>query len=227
MTVTNVNTLSNKELKKGLVAILKELSKVNKSAWTIAQKYREIVDGEQYNSDFESFAEFANYVGVKRATLILYTKVARLSNVLKAEPYNFDIETDVTVSKVIELLPLFNDIDIFDTELIYGMWCGTIDEMGGFEVFKSLTNKEVREWVKDYLTTEESEEAEEAETEAEAEEAEESEEAEEAEAEAEAEETEVVIPNYVLTKDNFKDFEKTILNLIEQGTTSFHVTVRK
>ena len=37
---------------------------------------------------------------------------------------------------------------------------------------------------------------------------------------------EAIIEDYVLTAGNLKDFENTILNLIKQGTKSFHVTVR-
>ena len=224
MTVTSVSELSNKELKKNCNAILKELSKVNKSAWSIAHFYNSIVINDQWKDDFESFKDFAEYVNVKRATLFLYSKVATLTNILKDTESLKDIETVITVSKMIEVLPIFKDKDI-NYESVTALFLEVIDEMGGFDVFADMTNKEVREWIKFWVSEhEEVEEAEEAEESEEAEEAEEAEETEEAETENLSE---AIIEDYVLTADNLKDFENTILNLIKQGTKAFHVTVRK
>ena len=223
MTLTSVAELANKDLKKNCNAILKELSKVNKSAWSIAHFYNSIVINEQWKDDFESFKDFAEYVNVNRSTLILYSKVARISDILKDTETLKDIETVITVSKMIEILPIFKDKNINDNELVLASFVGVIDEMGGFGVFADMTNKEVREWVKFWCTEqEETEEAEEAEETEEAVDAEEAVEAEEAEEKL----SDVIIEDYVLSADNLNDFENTILNLIKQGTKSFHVTVR-
>ena len=223
MTLTSVAELANKDLKKNCNAILKELTKVNKSAWSIAHFYNSIVINEQWKDDFESFKDFADYVNVNRTTLILYSKVARISDILNDTESLKDIETVITVSKMIEMLPIFKDKNINDNELVLALFVEVIDEMGGFDMFTDMTNKEVREWVKFWIA--EHEEAEEAE------EADEADEAEEAEAdETDKAETEnlsdAIIEDYVLTADNLNDFENTILNLIKQGTKSFHVTVR-
>ena len=225
MTLTSVAELANKDLKKNCNAILKELTKVNKSAWSIAHFYNSIVINEQWKDDFESFKDFADYVNVNRTTLILYSKVARISDILNDTESLKDIETVITVSKMIEMLPIFKDKNINDNELVLALFVEVIDEMGGFDVFAGMTNKEVREWIKFWVSEhEEVEEAEEAEESEEAEEAEEAEETEEAETENLSE---AIIEDYVLTADNLKDFENTILNLIKQGTKAFHVTVRK
>ena len=206
MTLTSVAELANKDLKKNCNAILKELTKVNKSAWAIAHFYNSIVIDEQWKDDFETFKDFAEYVNVNRSTLILYSKVARVSDILKDTESLKDIETVITVSKMIEMLPIFKDKNINDNELVLALFVSVIDEMGGFDVFSDMTNKEVREWVKFWTVEhEEAEEAEEAETE---------------------NLSEAIIEDYVLTADNLKDFENTILNLIKQGTKTFHVTVR-
>ena len=215
MTLTSVAELANKDLKKNCNAILKELTKVNKSAWSIAHFYNSIVINEQWKDDFESFKGFADYVNVNRTTLIIYSKVARISDILNDTESLKDIETVITVSKMIEMLPIFKDKNINDNELVVALFIEVIDEMGGFDVFADMTNKEVREWIKFWVS--EHEEAEEAE------EAEETEETEEAETENLSE---AIIEDYVLTADNLKDFENTILNLIKQGNDKFHVTVR-
>ena len=103
MTVTSVAELSNKDLKKNCNTILKELTKVNKSAWAIAHMYCSIVEAEQWKDDFETFKDFAEYVNVKRATLFLYSKAATISNILKDSEIYKDIESVITVSKMIEL----------------------------------------------------------------------------------------------------------------------------
>ena len=217
MTVSNVSDLVNKDLRKNCNAILKELSKVNKSAWSIAHFYRSIVEAEQWKDDFETFKDFSEYVNVKRATLFLYSKVATISNIIKDSETLKDIETVITVSKMIELLPIFKDKDLNDCELIFALFNGVVDEMGGFDVFADMSNKEVREWVKFWTSEhEEAEEAEEAEVE------------DEAEAEAEAESsTDILIEDYVLTMDNASDFLKTISNLIKQGHNELHIRVSK
>ena len=225
MTLTSVAELANKDLKKNCNAILKELTKVNKSAWAIAHFYNSIVIDEQWKDDFESFKDFAEYVKVNRSTLILYSKVARISDILKDTESLKDIETVVTVSKMIEILPIFKDKNINDNELVLALFVEVIDEMGGFGVFSDMSNKEVREWVKfwnaEHEEADETEEVEEVEEVAEADEADETDKAETENL------SEAIIEDYVLTADNLKDFENTILNLIKQGTQTFHVTVRK
>ena len=206
MTLTSVAELANKDLKKNCNAILKELTKVNKSAWSIAHFYNSIVINEQWKDDFESFKDFAEYVNVNRSTLILYSKVARISDILNDTETLKDIETVVTVSKMIEILPIFKDKNINDNELVLTSFVGVVNEMGGFDVFADMTNKEVREWIKFWVSEhEEAEETEEAETD---------------------NLSEAIIEDYVLTADNLKDFENTILNLIKQGNDKFHVSVR-
>ena len=225
MTLTSVAELSNKDLKKNCNAILKELTKVNKSAWAIAHFYRSIVDAEQWKDDFKTFKDFADYVNVNRTTLILYSKVAKISIILNDSETYKDIESVITVSKMIELLPIFKDADLSDWDSIFVLFNYVIDEMGGFDVFSDMSNKKVREWVKFWIAEhEEADEADEADEIDEIDEADEAEEAEEAEIENLSE---AIIEDYVLTADNLKDFENTILNLIKQGTNSFHVTVRK
>lgn len=226
--VSKVNELANKELRKNVNAIVKELGKVNKSAWTIAHHYKNIVTGEQYKDDFSSFSDFANFVGVNRATLILYSKVAKLSDLITKYAHEetpvsevANLENDVTMSKMIELLPLFKGIDELDNELHIGIFYGTINEMGGYEVFKSMTNREVRDWVKFFLAEETKEETEE-------EREEETEEVREEETEEETEETineKVIIKDYELRSDNVEDFMKTIYNLIKNGHEVLHFTI--
>ena len=221
MTVTSVAELANKDLKKNCNAILKELAKVNKSAWSIARFYSFIVNNEQWKEDFETFKDFADYVNVNRTTLLLYSKVAKLSIIIEDSETYKDIESVITVSKMIELLPLFKDKDWSNWDLIFAVFNDVIDEMGGFDVFVDMSNKEVREWVKFWIA--EHDETKEVD---ETEEVDEKEEVEEVEELEEEKNGECVIEDYVLTADNLKDFENTILNLIKQGTKSFHVTVR-
>lgn len=221
MTLTSVAELSNKDLKKNCNAILKELTKVNKSAWAIAHFYHSIVDGEQWKDDFKTFKDFADYVNVNRTTLILYSKVAKLSIILNDSETYKDIESVITVSKMIEILPIFKEAVWRDWDTIFALFNGVIDEMGGFDVFSDMSNKEVREWVKFWIA--EHDETEEADETEEVEEVEEAVETVKAETEKLSE---AIIEDYVLTADNLKDFENTILNLIKQGTKSFHVTVR-
>ena len=224
MTLTSVAELANKDLKKNCNAILKDLTKVNKSAWSIAHFYNSIVINEQWKDDFASFKDFANYVNVNRTTLILYSKVARISDILNDTESLKDIETAITVSKMIEMLPIFKDKNINDNELVLALFVEIIDEMGGFDVFADMTNKEVREWIKFWVS--EHEEAEEVE---EVEEAEEVEEVEEAEAEADVKESasNILIEDYIITRDNANDFLKTISNLINRGNNELHIRVSK
>ena len=122
MTVTSVSELVNKDLRKNCNAIIKELSKVNKSAWSIAHFYRFIVEAEQWKDDFETFKDFAEYVNVKRSTLILYSKAAKISIILNVSETYKDIESVITVSKMIELLPIFKDKDWSDWNLISALF---------------------------------------------------------------------------------------------------------
>ena len=209
MNLTTVNDLTNKELKKSCKAILNELNKVSHSAWVIARKYADICNDETWKEDFATFKDFANYVNVNRATLQLYAKAVRLvGNICSTDEEISTFQTDVTVSKTVELTRLYGFVDITGMT-IYDLYYDFIAYIGGYDALLSKSNKEVRESLAEYENTfihNQSED--EAEAEAEAEEA-------EAE-EANGENKDDFLLTYETTSENVNDFFKTITNLLKE-----------
>ena len=215
MNLATVNDLTNKELKKSCKAILNELNKVSHSAWVIARRYADICNDETWKEDFATFKDFANYVNVNRATLQLYAKAVKLvGNICSTDEEISTFQSDVTVSKTVELTRLYGFVDITGMT-IYDLYYDFIAYIGGYDALLSKSNKEVRESIVEYENTFAHIPSEaEAEAEAEAEVAAET----EAEAEAEANEknNDDFLLTYETTTENVNDFFKTITNLLKE-----------
>lgn len=74
LTVVGVKALSNKELTTELYSIITAIEQGNRSAWDMAIAYHNIIKGELYDEDFETMKDFADFVGVSKATITQYVK---------------------------------------------------------------------------------------------------------------------------------------------------------
>ena len=90
--------LTNKELKKSFNAINTEINAMGKACWKVADELATIVTGETYVDDFGTMKKLGKAVGMSEAYI---SRLVRASDMHKLEPF-----MDLTVAKVIELLPI-------------------------------------------------------------------------------------------------------------------------
>ena len=141
--------LTNKELKRSLNAINTATNEMGKACWKVADELATIVTGETYADDFGTMKKLGKAVGMSEAYI---SRLVRASDMHKLEPF-----MDLTVAKVIELLPILE-------------W----DESTQEEFVKAynlveMSRDAIREAVRDWNNVTEAEEEAEAEAEAEAE----------------------------------------------------------
>lgn len=161
--------LGSSELKKELKTVVLATEQGKKSAWIIAQAYSNIVNDEMYADDFENLKEFADYVGVSKATISQYTNaVAFVSSetVNYSEPLTADT---LSVGKAYLLSTLKDDLGAFLE------WCSIHDRSIIAMSDKGLKNT-IKEWKEELDAVEVEAEAVEVEAEADDVEAEELEE---------------------------------------------------
>lgn len=142
--MNELKTITNQTLVKRINTIRNEFAKVEKSAWTVAKCYYDIVNGELFKEDFETLTAFAEYMGVNKSTI---------SRMVNAYTKKLACGLDAyTTAQVIEMLPIKDNEKV--TECIEVM-----------AITPSDTQKQVRTKVKEYLhPTEEKEEVEESES---------------------------------------------------------------
>ena len=90
--------LTNKELKKSFNAINTATNAMGKACWKVADELATIVTGETYVDDFGTMKKLGKAVGMSEAYI---SRLVRASDMHKLEPF-----MDLTVAKVIELLPI-------------------------------------------------------------------------------------------------------------------------
>lgn len=128
--MNELQTITNTTLMKRINTIRNEFAKVEKSAWTVAKCYYDIVNGELFKDDFETLTAFAEYMGVNKSTI---------SRMVNAYTKKLACGLDTyTTAQVIELLPIKDNEKV--TECIEVM-----------EITPNDTQKEVRAKVKEYL----------------------------------------------------------------------------
>lgn len=115
-----VGNVTNGRLKTQLNNINKAMSASNKASWELCKAFHEIVTGELFEQDFKTEKAFAEFVGVSKGQM---NKMHR-AYIYRKMLADFDERlTGLTVSKVMELLPIQEDeltafvkeIDIDDT----------------------------------------------------------------------------------------------------------------
>lgn len=102
--------LTNKELKKSLTAINTETNAMGKACWKVADELATIVTGETYVDDFGTIKKLGKAVGMSEAYI---SRLVRASDMHKLEPF-----MDLTVAKVIELLPILEWDDSTQEEFV-------------------------------------------------------------------------------------------------------------
>lgn len=90
LTVAGVTGLQCKELTVELFNIMNAINEGNKSAWSVARAYAQIVKEELFDEDFETIQDFADFVGVSKATISQYTNAVRF---MEAHEIEFDVFT--------------------------------------------------------------------------------------------------------------------------------------
>lgn len=131
----NTTSLTNKKLAKELNTIQKCILTVGKSEWGFAKSVDIIMNDELYKDDFETDKQFADVLGISKSSL---SKAQRSVQRVK----EFDCLRDengnpiYSLSKVEEMLPVA--VDDFN------------DFITGYEIYPSLTTKEIREAVQCY-----------------------------------------------------------------------------
>ena len=142
--MNELKTITNTTLMKRVNTIRNEFAKVEKSAWTVAKCYYDIVNGELFKDDFETLTAFAEYMGVNKSTI---------SRMVNAYTKKLACGLDAyTTAQVIEMLPIKDNEKV--TECIELM-----------AITPNDTQKEVRTKVKEYLHPETKETSETSETE--------------------------------------------------------------
>lgn len=144
-----VGNVSNARLKTQLTNINKAMTASNKASWDLCKAFHEIVTGELFEQDFKTEKAFAEFVGVSKGQM---NKMHRAYTYHKMLADFNEKLTGLTVSKVMELLPIQEDeLTAFVKEL---------------DIDDTWTTLDIRESVKEWTSAidgEESEETEESE----------------------------------------------------------------
>lgn len=115
-----VGNVSNARLKTQLTNINKAMTASNKASWDLCKAFHEIVTGELFEQDFKTEKAFAEFVGVSKGQMNKMHRAYTYHKMLS--DFNEKL-TGLTVSKVMELLPIQEDeltafvkeLDIDDT----------------------------------------------------------------------------------------------------------------
>lgn len=115
-----VGNVTNGRLKTQLTNINKAMTASNKASWDLCKAFHEIVTGELFEQDFKTEKAFAEFVGVSKGQM---NKMHRAYTYHKMLADFNEKLTGLTVSKVMELLPIQEDeltafvkeLDIDDT----------------------------------------------------------------------------------------------------------------
>lgn len=144
-----IGNVSNARLKTQLTNINKAMTASNKASWDLCKAFHEIVTGELFEQDFKTEKAFAEFVGVSKGQM---NKMHRAYTYHKMLADFNEKLTGLTVSKVMELLPIQEDeLTTFVKEL---------------DIDDTWTTLDIRESVKEWtsaIEVDESEETEEAE----------------------------------------------------------------
>lgn len=144
-----VGNVTNGRLKTQLTNINKAMLASNKASWDLCKAFHEIVTGELFEQDFKTEKAFADFVGVSKGQMNKMYRSYAYHKML----VDFDERlTGLTVSKVMELLPIQEDeLTTFVKELDIDDTWTTLD-----------IRESVKEWTSaieaDYTNGEESEE---------------------------------------------------------------------
>lgn len=118
--IIEVGNVTNGRLKTQLTNINKAMMAGNKASWELCKAFHEIVTGELFEQDFKTEKAFAEFVGVSKGQMNKMHRAYVYHKMLA----DFDERlTGLTVSKVMELLPIQEDeltafikeLDIDDT----------------------------------------------------------------------------------------------------------------
>ena len=143
-----VGNVTNGKLKMQLNNINKAMLANNKASWELCKAFHEIVSGELFEQDFKTEKAFAEFVGVSKGQMNKMCR-AHVYHKMLAE-FNEKL-TELTVSKVMELLPIQEDeLTVFVKELNIDNTWTTLD-----------IRESVKEWTSAVEVDEESEEVEE------------------------------------------------------------------
>lgn len=115
-----VSNVTNTRLKTQLTNINKAMTASNKASWDLCKSFHEIVTGELFVQDFKTEKAFAEFVGVSKGQMNKMHRAYTYHKMLS--DFNEKL-TGLTVSKVMELLPIQEDeltafvkeLDIDDT----------------------------------------------------------------------------------------------------------------
>ena len=153
VTINNCElSINNDELRKSLTNIVSAEKVSKKSAWIVASEYTKIFDNELYEEDFESAKEFAEIMGVSKGLVSQYRKAYDFISVNEYFTAN-----DISVGKAYLLAGIENLADFI-------AWCDSNSLSITTMSDKCLRNT-IKEWKKELeaIDVEESETEEEVE----------------------------------------------------------------
>lgn len=146
--------LGCKELKKELKTIVLADEMGKKSAWTVAESYHKIITEELFEEDFENAKEFSEYIGVSKSTISQYVNAVDF-----VKNYDTIFSTNkLTVGKAYMLSTLKEDVGMFIE------WCEVHDRL-----IEAMSDKGLKDTIKEWKEELEAVEVEAEEVEAEAE----------------------------------------------------------
>lgn len=97
-----VSSLTNKDLRKNVTAMLQASAGLNKSTWKYAIALHNIIAGEQFKDDFKNQKAFGTAMDIKESTITKCCKaVDMVINVLPAYGYGLEIDEEKGVKAVI------------------------------------------------------------------------------------------------------------------------------
>ena len=156
VTINNCElSITNDELRKSLTNIVGAEKVSKNSAWIVASEYTKIFDNELYEEDFESAKEFAEIMGVSKGLVSQYRKAYDFIRV--NEYFTAD---DITVGKAYMLSGIDNLADFI-------AWCDSNSLL-----IKAMSDKCLRNTIKEWKKELEAIDVEESETNEEVEEVE-------------------------------------------------------
>lgn len=111
MTLDTINALSSKSLKTSLRGMLRAMDTMNKNSWVYAKHVHSIMTDKDYETDFNSAAEFARFVGLSSAMITMYVNSVTFIETVGSE-HGLTTE-NMTVGKAYTLSTLGENVNTF------------------------------------------------------------------------------------------------------------------
>ena len=150
--VKEVNELKNADLKENTLKIINAQNSLKKNQWDIVNALGVILMEKQWADDFESQNKFGEYLGVTTGTMSQYKNAYRFVQLTKADCDKLSVANAYLLSTFIKEEETVKGITSdFSEYLKFESWCKEKEVD-----FISLSQKKLREKIKEYYKDKES-----------------------------------------------------------------------